>query len=54
MWTVQYKPNNESQPWHTLDSYDNKTSAFIYASKASAQYRIVKVTDPDGSVVWVN
>ena len=54
MWTVQYKPNNESQPWHTLESYDNKTSAFIYASRVSAQYHIVKITDPDGSVVWAN
>ena len=54
MWIVQYKSNNESQPWHTMDSYDNKTSAFIYAARVSKQYPIVKVTDPDGSVVWVN
>jgi len=54
MWIVQYKPNNESQSWYTLDSYDNKTSAFIYASRVSSEYFVVKITDPANSVVWVS
>ena len=54
MWIVQYKPNNDSQPWSTLDSYDNKASAFIRASWATCEYFMIKVTDPVGSVVWSN
>ena len=54
MWIVQYKPNNDSQPWSTLDSYDNKASAFIRASWATCEYFMIKVTDPGGSVVWSN
>ena len=54
MWIVQYKPNNDSQSWSTLDSYDNKASALIRASWATVEYLMVKVTDPDGSVVWSN
>ena len=54
MWIVQHKPKNDSQPWSHLDSYDNKASALIYASQASSEYFMVKVTDPDGSVIWSN
>lgn len=54
MWTVEYKPDNDSQPWMTLDSYDNKASAILHASRVSGDYYMVKVTDPDGSVIWSN
>jgi hypothetical protein len=54
MWIVQYIPNNDSQPWSTLASYENKASAILHASKASAEYFMVKVIDPDGSVIWSN
>ncbi len=54
MWNVQYIPNNYSQPWSTLDSYDNKASALTCASQASSEYFMVIVIDPDGSVIWSN
>lgn len=54
MWTVEYKPDNDSQPWTTMDSYDNKASAILNASRVSGDYYMVKVTDPDGSVIWSN
>ena len=54
MWNVEYKPDNSSQPWDTLDSYDNKTSACISAYRASDDYFMVKVVDTDGSVIWSN
>ena len=53
MWNVEYKLNNKSQAWVILDSYDNKTSACFRAFKASSDYFIIKVTNPDGSsVIW--
>ena len=54
MWIVQYIPNNNSQPWSTLASYDKKESAILHASKVSDEYFMVKVTAPDGSVIWSN
>ena len=54
MWKVEYKPNNDSQPWTLLESYDNKASAILHAARVSADHYMVKVTDPDGSVVWSN
>ena len=54
MWIVQCKPNNDSQPWSDLGSYDNKVSAILYASRVSGEYFMVKVIDPDGSVIWTN
>ena len=47
MWNVEYKPNGNSQPWYTLRSYDNKTSACFKASLVSADYFIVKLIDTD-------
>ncbi|MCW8852474.1 MAG: hypothetical protein OQK44_07380 [Gammaproteobacteria bacterium] len=54
MWKVEYKPNNDSQPWTLLESYDNKASAILHASKVSAEYFRIKVTDPDCTVVWAS
>jgi len=54
MWSVQYKPNNDSQEWNILDSYDNKATALDNAYRVSAEYFIVKVTDIDESVIWGN
>ncbi len=54
MWIVEYKPNNDSQLWMFLESYDNKASAILHASRVSEEYYMVKVTDPDGSVIWSN
>ena len=54
MWNIEYKPNNNSQEWVTLDSYDNKTSACINAYRVSGDYFMVKVIDTDGSVIWCN
>lgn len=54
MWIILYKPDNESQPWSALKSYGNKASAISHASLAATEYFIVKVTDPDGSVIWAN
>ena len=54
MWIVEYKPDNDSQPWTALDSYDDKASAILHASRVSGDYYMVKVTDPDGSVIWRN
>ena len=54
MWIVQCKPNNDSQSWSTLGSYDNQASAILHASRVSDECFAVKVTDPDGSVIWVS
>lgn len=54
MWIVQYKPNNDSQAWSPLESYDNKAKALLHASRVSAEYFMIKVTDPDGCVIWRN
>ena len=54
MWIVQYIPNNDSQPWSILDSYEKKTSAILHASRVSGEYFKVKVTGPDGSLIWNN
>ena len=52
MWVVYYKPDNVSQPWSILDSYDRKVSAIIKAYQMSTDYFMIKVTAPDGSIVW--
>ena len=54
MWTVHFKPNNDSQPWSTLDSYYSSVSAILRATWVSDKYFMVKVTDPEGSVIWAN
>lgn len=54
MWIVKCKPNNNSQPWSTLGSYNNKASAIHHASRVSGECFMVKVIDPDGTVIWVS
>ncbi len=54
MWNVQYKRHNVSQLWSVLGDYDNKESALIHATRALGYYFLVKVTDPEGSVIWSN
>lgn len=54
MWLVEYKPNNDSQEWIVLDSFEDKASALSHASRITADYYMVKVTDPEGSVIWSN
>ena len=52
MWDIEYKPNSNAQEWTVLDLYDNKTSACIEASRISDDYFMLKVTEPDGSLIW--
>lgn len=47
-WVLHYRPEKISQPWSVLDTFDNKISAIIKAYQVSADYFMVKVTDPDG------
>jgi len=54
MWQVHYIPNKDAQPWSTLGSYDNKADAIINASRVLGDYFMIKVTDPDDSVIWSN
>lgn len=54
MWAVKYKPNDESQPWSTLDNYYSSVSAIDRATRVSGEYFLVMVTDPDGNVIWSN
>ena len=54
MWNVQYKRHNASQAWNVLGNYDNKENALIHATRALGYYFMVKVTDPDGNVIWSN
>jgi len=37
-----------------MGSYDNKPIAIINASRVLGEYFMIKVTDPDGSVIWSN
>jgi hypothetical protein len=52
MWVVHYRADNVSQPWSILDSHEQKVSAIIKAYQVSANYFMIKVTDPDGLIVW--
>jgi len=52
MWKVKYKPNNNSQAWATLDSYDNKAEALLHAARVSSEYYRVSVIGPDGDITW--
>lgn len=54
LWEVHYRPNNVSQPWSILDTYDKKVNAIIKAYQVSGNYFMVKVTAPDGSIIWSN
>jgi len=52
MWVVYYRPDNVSQPWSIMDSYDNKVSAIIKAYQISAECFMIKVINPDGEIIW--
>ena len=52
MWVVHYRPDNVSQEWVHLDSYDNKIHALINAYQVSGKYFMVKILDPEGMVIW--
>jgi hypothetical protein len=54
MWKVQYKPDNASQEWVILNSFDNMPSALLTAGQAATEYFMVVVVDPEGSVIWSN
>ena len=54
MWKVQYKPNNDSQPWSTLKVYENKGDALLHALRISGDYYMVKVTDANDMLIWVS
>lgn len=52
-WVIKYRPDNVSQPWSILDSFDKKLSAIVKAYQASGKYFMVKVIDP-GCLIWSN
>ena len=52
MWVLHYRPDKVSQSWCILDSFDNRASAIIKAYQVSGEYFMIKVTDPDGSIIW--
>lgn len=52
MWVVHCKLNNDSRSWSILGSYENKAAAISHASRVSGECFMIKVTAPDGSVVW--
>ena len=54
MWTVHFRPNSDSQPWSIPDSCYSSVSAIVRATEVLGEYFMVKVTDPDGSVIWAN
>jgi len=54
MWSVKYKPNNDSQPWSTLDTYDSRAWALIHAARISGDCFMVEVVGPEGNVIWSN
>lgn len=54
MWKVQYKQADDSQPWSTLQQFDEKGDAVLYALRISGDYYLVKVTDADDALVWIS
>jgi len=52
MWKVRCKRNNESQPWSTLQYYENKAAALLHAQSVSGNYFLVEVCDLSGNVIW--
>jgi hypothetical protein len=54
MWKVKYKPDNASQSWVILSTFDNMPNALITACRAAYDCFMVVVEDPDGSVIWSN
>jgi hypothetical protein len=52
MYTVLYKPTSAQQAWHTFGSYGSEQTALSNAERASRKYFMVRVLDPDKSVIW--
>ena len=52
MWVLHFIPDNPSQPWSVLDSFDVRTHAIIRAYQVSSRYFKVKVTDVEGRIIW--
>jgi len=54
MWKVQYKPNNDAQPWTVKGYYESKSQACIQALRIASEYFKVEVMDQKGIVIWSN
>lgn len=54
MWKVQYRQNDDSEPWLTLKQFDNKGDAVMYALRISGDYFLVKVIDADDALIWIS
>jgi hypothetical protein len=52
MFKVQYKSQNAYQSWANYGSYGSETSAMGVASRISARYFMVRVTDRYGHVLY--
>jgi hypothetical protein len=52
MYTVQYKATSAQQAWQTVGSYGSEQTALSNAERASHKYFMVRVLDPDKSVIW--
>jgi delta-aminolevulinic acid dehydratase/porphobilinogen synthase len=52
MWVLYYRPDNVSQPWSVLDTFDTKVNAIIKAYQVSSEYFMIKVIDTEGRVIW--
>ena len=52
MYKVQYKVGNASQAWQTHGSYSSEQAALSAGARISAKYFMVRVLDPNRSVVW--
>ncbi len=52
MFRVEYKSSNAAQALSVLGSYGSFNSALAAAERIADRYFMVRVVDPDGSVVW--
>ena len=52
MYKVEYKVSNGGQAWQTHGSYSTEQTALSAAARISAKYFMVRVLDPNRSVVW--
>ena len=51
-WVLHCRPEKISQPWSVVDTFEDRLSAVIRAHQVSADYFMVKVTDPNGGITW--
>lgn len=52
MYRVEYKTHNGSQAWQSHGLYGSEQSALSSAGRIADRYSMVRVLDPNGSVVW--